>query len=126
MVRDHVSLLLRVGVAFSLIYPAVSGFFTPDAWVGYFPAFVLTLLGSEEMLTYLLHGFGILEIVLGLWILAGRNIFYPAVASTVILFLIVAFNISLLDILFRDIPIMLMALALALMAKDGDKSLPTA
>jgi hypothetical protein len=121
MVSAHVSLLLRVGLAFSLIYPAVAAFYTPTSWIGFFPSFVQDIVGNDEALTYLLHGFGVLEIVLGLWILTGRNIFYPSTAVAWILFFIVAFNISLLDILFRDIPIMLMALALALMHKPLTK-----
>lgn len=118
MQRSYVELLLRVGVAFALIYPAVSAFFTPDSWIGFFPPFVRDVLGSEATLEYALHLFGLLEVTLGVWILAGKKIFLPATIATLILFLIVVFNISLLDILFRDIPIMLMAMALALMHRS--------
>lgn len=114
MQRDYVGLLLRVGVAFALIYPAISAFLTPDAWIGYFPTFARDILGSDASLEYALHLFGIIEVTLGIWILAGKRIFIPSVLATAILFLIVVFNISLLDILFRDIPIMLMAIALAI------------
>lgn len=125
MVFDHVALLLRIGVAFAFIYPAVSGFLTPDAWTGYFPPFVQTIVGDDMYLTYLLHAFGVLELIIGLWILAGRKLFVPSALATLILLLIVVFNIALLDVLFRDIPIMLMALALTLLARK-DKTGETA
>lgn len=113
--RDYLSLLLRVGVAFALIYPAVSAYIAPLSWIGFFPPFVRDVVGSNEVLTLVLHLFGITEIVLALWILAGRHIFIPSALAAVMLFLIVALNISQLDILFRDIPIMLMAMALTIM-----------
>jgi len=118
MQRDYVSLLLRIGVAFAFIYPAVSAFFTPLSWIGFFPPFVSDAIGDETTLTYALHLFGILEIAIALWILAGRRIFIPSAIATVILFVIVISNITLLDILFRDIPIMLMSMALALMSRS--------
>jgi len=107
-----VALLLRVGVAFAFIYPAVSAYFTPLAWIGFFPGFVLDIAPDE---TLLLHLFGITEIVLALWILVGRRIFVPSVLAALYLFAIVIFNLASLDILFRDIPIMFMAVALAVL-----------
>lgn len=115
MQRDYISLLLRTGVAFALIYPAVSGFITPNSWIGFFPPFIRDIVGSDDALTYTLHTFGIVEVIVGFWILIGKHIFIPSVIATVMLFLIVVFNIALLDILFRDIPIMLMSMALAFM-----------
>lgn len=118
MHRDYVGLLLRIGVAFALIYPAVSGFFTPLSWIGFFPPFVSDAIGNEETLIYALHLFGIFEIALALWILAGRKVFVPSAIATFLLFVIVVGNITLLDTLFRDIPIMLSAMALALMSRQ--------
>ena len=106
-----VHVLLRIGVAFAFIYPAVAAFFDPLSWIGFFPAFMRDLFGSE---TLLLSLFGLTEIALALWILVGRRIFIPSVIASVYLFLIIVFNLSLLDIIFRDIPILLMAIALAL------------
>ena len=107
-------MLLRVGVAFAFIYPAVSGFITPTSWIGFFPPFTRDILGGNDALPFALHVFGVIEIILALWILAGRRIFIPSAVATILLFLIVALNISQLDILFRDIPIMLMSMALAI------------
>ena len=111
-----VILLLRIGVAFAFIYPAVSAYFTPLAWIGFFPDFFLDSLIDE---TLLLHLFGLSEIVIALWILIGRNIFVPSALATLYLLLIVVFNLNSLDIIFRDISIMLMAAALAVLHYKG-------
>jgi len=105
-------LLLRIGVAFAFIYPAVSAYFEPLSWIGFFPGFLRDVFPSE---TLLLHLFGLFEIIIALWILIGRNIFIPSVLAAVFLFGIVVFNLSSLDIVFRDIPIMLMAVILAVL-----------
>jgi len=102
--------LLRLGVAFAFIYPAVSAFFNPFAWVGYFPPFV----GDVISIGIALYIFGAIEIVIALWILFGKRIFVPSVIATVILLGIVIFNWAQMDVLFRDIPIAAMSLALAL------------
>lgn len=106
-----VHVLLRIGVAFAFIYPAVAAFFDPLAWIGFFPTFMRDIFPSD---TLLLHLFGITEVIIGLWILVGRKIFIPSVLASIYLFLIVVLNLELLDIVFRDIPILLMAIALAL------------
>lgn len=102
--------LLRLGVAFSFLYPPVSAWFNPYAWVGYFPTFIVDMSPVSDLT--LLHLFGILEIALGLWILFGKKILVPAALATLSLFLIVTFNWTQMDVLFRDLPIALMALAL--------------
>lgn len=102
-------LLLRLGVAFSFLFPPVNALIDPYSWVGYFPSFVRDL--GPEML--LLHVFGVVEVVLALWILSGRRIFYPSLAAAAILALIVLANLGDFQVLFRDVSIAAMALALA-------------
>jgi hypothetical protein len=106
--------LLRIGVAFAFIYPAVSAWFNPYAWVGYFPSFIQSFV--DPML--LLHPFGALEIGIALWILFGKRIFIPSLIAVIMLACIVILNLSQMDVLFRDIPILLMALALLFSAKN--------
>lgn len=105
------SLLLRFVLAFALIYPAASAILNPDAWIGYFPAFVFEL-GTPELV--LLHGFGAIEIALAVWLISGWRVFYPALATAALLLLIAAFNFTQMDVLFRDIALAGAALALAL------------
>ena len=63
----------------------------------------------------LLHAFGAVEILIGLWILSGYKIFIPALLATVMLLGIVTFNFSQFDVLFRDVTIACLTLSLALM-----------
>jgi uncharacterized membrane protein YphA (DoxX/SURF4 family) len=107
--------LLRIGVSFSFIYPPISAFFNPYAWVGYFPPF-FSALPIEATLR--LHVFGVIEVVIALWILFGRKIAVPALFAAAMLAGIVLFNLSQMDVLFRDIPIILMALALIILEKN--------
>lgn len=103
-------LLLRVGVAFSFLYPPVSALFDPYAWIGYFPPFLTQGLGEWELV--LLHLFGVVEVAIALWILFGRNIWIPSTAATLMLVAIVVLNLSQFDVLFRDLSIALMSAAL--------------
>jgi uncharacterized membrane protein YphA (DoxX/SURF4 family) len=103
-------LILRIGVAFAFIYPPLDAIANPDSWVGYFPQF---LLNSGIPTTLLLHGFGVVEVVIALWILSGWRIIWPALAAAVMLVAIVAFNANQFELLFRDLSIAAAALALA-------------
>ena len=108
---NMVHVVLRVGVAFAFIYPAVAAFLEPLSWIGFFPAFIRDIVDSETILLSLVSLF---QIGIALWIIAGRKIFIPSVIASIYLCLIIIFNLELLDIVFRDIPILLMAIALAL------------
>ena len=103
--------LLRLGVAFAFLYPAINAFFDPYSWVGYFPSFVRDI--APELI--LLHLFGLIEIVIALWILSGKRIFLPSAAATAMLLVIVVFNLSDFQVLFRDVAIAAMALSLAVL-----------
>ena len=104
-------ILLRAGVAFAFLYPAINALFDPVSWFGYFPSFVRGL-APEPVL---LHGFGLVEAIIALWILSGKNIFWPCIAATVILLAIVGFDSSEFQVVFRDLTIAAAALALGLM-----------
>lgn len=105
-------LLLRVGAAFAFLYPPLAAIFgDPYSWIGYFPSFTRGFV--DEMV--LLHLFGAVEILIGLWILSGYKIFVPSLLATAMLLGIVAFNFYDFQILFRDLSIAAMTLALAVM-----------
>lgn len=113
--------LLRIAVAFAFLYAPIDAFFEPTTWLGYFPSFVVNLfhvisipLKWSDVL--LLHGFGVLEIVLALWVLFGKRVRMPAIIMALLLFAIVGFNLdpSNFSVLFRDVSIAFAALALAL------------
>lgn len=103
-----VSLILRVALALSLLYPAIVGFINPLNWIGYFPSFLLNSSSGNLFLIV----FGIFEIILALWILSGWKIIHSSSIAFVLLILIVLLNLSQFIILFRDVSIALSALAL--------------
>lgn len=101
--------ILRAGVAFAFLYPAVSAVFTPDSWIGYFPSILRGVVPD----LVLLHSFGFVEAVLALWIVSNKKIFLPSLTATVMLVSIVVLNVSQFEIVFRDLSIAAGALALA-------------
>lgn len=109
------TLLLRLGVAFAFLFPPANALIDPYYWIGYVPNFLDAIVPDMAML-YL---FGIVEVVIGLWILSGKRIFIPSVAATALLALIVLLNLNDFQVLFRDVPIALMALALAVLNRPA-------
>lgn len=117
MRQEASDLLLRLGTALAFLYPPIDAFLNPFSWVGYMPLFLRDLL--PEML--LLHAFGVLQIGLAVWILSGRKIFIPSVLATIILIFIVLFNLNDFGVLFRDLSISAMTLALAILHRPRRK-----
>ena len=104
-------LVLRLGLAFAFLYPPFAAILDPVGWGAYFPHFLLV---SGIPTAILLHGFGIIEAVLAVWILSGWNIKIPATLCAILLILIVVSNLSNFDVVFRDVSIAAIALALML------------
>ena len=111
--------LLRVGLAFAFAYPAIDAYFDPASWLGYFPhwvvnAFHLVSIPLKLSDVFLLHGFGVLEVLLALTILFAVRVRFPALIMSIILFTIVLTNLdaSNFSVLFRDVSIACGALAL--------------
>ncbi len=109
--RQIVSLILRLSLAFSFAYPAVNAVFDPSSWIGYFPPFMLGVVPDA----ILLHSFGALEMLLALWVLSGWKIRIPSMIMALMLLGIVMFNLSQFQVVFRDLSIMGLAIALAVM-----------
>lgn len=109
--KEHcASLLLRLGLAFSFLYAAIAAFLDPFSWIGFFPSFARSIIPND---TLLLSLFGCTETVVALWLLFGKRLFLPSVIAALLLFGIVVFNWKSLDILFRDISLGFMALAIS-------------
>ena len=107
------SLFLRIGLAFVFFYAAVSALIFPENWTGFIPLFLKNLI-SESFLLLL---FSIYEITLGVWLLSNKKIFYASVLSAVTIFFIIIFNFTVLDVVFRDVAILFMAVALAVISR---------
>ena len=102
--------LLRIAVALAFVYPPLHALSNPDSWIGYFPQFLLNT-GLPPLV--LLHAFGVIEIIIAVWILSGWRIEWPATVAALMLAAIVVFNGNQFEILFRDVSIALACLALA-------------
>ena len=122
MNTEIAKLILRIGVAFAFLFPALNSYLDPYAWVGYLPSFIKGFVPD----LFLLHVFGAVEIVIALWILSGWRIFVPSAVATLMLLGIVFFNPSEFQILFRDISIAAMSFYLAMVSwSDGKQSRAT-
>lgn len=111
MERERLAdVILRCGLAFAFLFPAADAFFNPTAWLGYFPGFLRGVVPD----IVLLHAFGAVEIILALWLLSGWRVFYPAVLMTLMLLSIAVFLSYDFEILFRDLSIAAIGMALAI------------
>jgi hypothetical protein len=118
MDKNSLSILfLRIGIAFSLIYAAVGGILNPDSWIGFFPPFIQGIVSDDMLLSF----WGAIELIIALWLLSNRRVFYPAIISALMMLGIVVFNFGALDVIFRDIAILLAAVSLAIMTYEGKK-----
>jgi hypothetical protein len=103
------TLLMRIAIAFAFLYPPFDSYFHPYSWISFFPPFMLGHV-SDGML---LFGWGAIEAIIAVWILSGKKIFIPSLAATILLLAIVVFNLSMFEIVFRDISLALVAATLA-------------
>jgi uncharacterized membrane protein YphA (DoxX/SURF4 family) len=117
-----IHIILRIGIAFALLYPPFAALGDPISWASYFPPFFHSL---PIDLIFLLHAFGVLEVVLALWILSGWRIRVPAALTTMLLLAIIMLNLNQFDVLFRDLSIAAMTLALTLWPSVTKPNEPT-
>lgn len=110
MIDKRVDWILRIGLAFAFLYPPIDAIFDPYSWLGYFPSWMHGYV--PDMV--LLHGFGLIEVLVALWILSGCRIFLPScVAFLMLLAIVIVDGNGQFEILFRDLSIASIALALA-------------
>ncbi|MBI2146736.1 hypothetical protein HYU22_05345 [Candidatus Woesearchaeota archaeon] len=106
------SFFLRLAIAVPFLYAAIAALLQPEAWIGFIPGWVQAFIPAN----LLLPGFSIYEIVLSLWLLSGKKVVYSASVAAVTLALITITNLTVLDIVFRDIGLILAAVALAVLS----------
>ncbi len=100
--------ILRVGLAFAFLYPAISSLIVPSDWIGFVPMVVRDLVDGNLFLFV----FSVIEILVALGILFFRNPFYPALFGGLILVFTILFNFGSFVLIFRDVSILAMVLAL--------------
>ncbi|MSR78541.1 MAG: hypothetical protein EXS59_00110 [Candidatus Taylorbacteria bacterium] len=104
------TLILRLGVAFCFLYAGIAGFIDPESWIGWFPRFMRDIIPG----LLLLKIWGVYEIVTGLWILSGKNIFWPSLVASLSLAGLILTNLNAMDIIFRDVTILSATIALTI------------
>ncbi|MEK6850297.1 MAG: hypothetical protein AABX85_01850 [Nanoarchaeota archaeon] len=106
------SFLLRIGLAIVFLYAGIAAFLSPDGWVGFVPGFVSNVISPY----YFLHIHSIFNILLALWLISNKKVFYASIISSCALIAIILFNYTALDIVFRDISILFAAIALSVIS----------
>lgn len=107
-------LLLRIGLAFTFLYASASSFISPNDWIWYIPDWLQQIIPGNILL--IVHG--VFEITLGIWLLTGWKGFYASIVAALDLLAITILNIEILDVVFRDVGLLLAAAALAFLYKD--------
>lgn len=102
------ALLLRIALAFAFLFAAVSSFITPSDWIGYFPAVMRNIVPG----TVLLPIFSGIELIVAMTLLVGWYTRYVALFAAAMLAGIVIANPAQLPVTFRDVSLVIAALAL--------------
>lgn len=105
---------LRMGLAFVFAYASFEIYLNPHNFLKYTPAFLLKLLPQDVFL----YSFGIMEIVLAIWILTKWKSSLSSLVSLLLLLGIILFNLEHFSILFRNVAIATSALALFILDKQ--------
>lgn len=108
-----VSFFLRIGLTAVFIYAAIASFMDPDTWASFIPSFM----GEIVPVKTLLMAFSVYELVLAILLFLDRYVFAAAILSALTMAGIVVTNAPGMDVVFRDVAIMFMALALAALKK---------
>ena len=103
-----ISFLLRIAIAVPFLYAAISATLQPENWMGYFPSGLRAIIPGA----LLLAGFSLYQGALSVWLISGKRILYPSLLSVLTLLAIITANITLLDIVFRDVGLLFAGVAL--------------
>lgn len=113
------TILLRLGLSFAFLYPAVSSLVNPDSWMGFLPEWIGVLMPVSTALIL----FSIFEIIVGVGVLFMKNPTVPAGAIIATLLIIIAINWRAFDIVFRDVSIVAMAWALIVLKMEKESGI---
>lgn len=115
--RERAILLLKIGISFAFLYPAISAFINPALWIGYVPTWIDVFIPRDTFLPI----FSAFEIII-----AGGVLFFnkaiPSVIAGIMLVSIVIFNRNEFSVVFRDLAIAFAAFALAILLKKHPHS----
>jgi len=109
------ALILSFGLAFVFLYAGVSSLVNPQLWIGYLPQFISNFIALDVAITFI----AAYEIVLGLLLVSGKFRKLTAVLSALTLAGIIASSLNQFVITFRDVGLLLMAVALFFMDEES-------
>ncbi len=95
-------------MAFTFFYAAIASLVNPDNWIGYMPAFLLSIFPAGFLLT----AFSIYEIALAAILFWGKWLRLSSLLSVATLAGITVFTLGIFDVTFRDVGLTFAALAL--------------
>lgn len=105
--------LLRIGVAFALLYPAVMSFVSPEKWIGRLPAVISSFMAPKTFLMLL----AAYEILFAILILIKPDPGWIAGIVFLTFALTAVFTYSDFDLVYQNVTMGLAALALAFFGK---------
>ena len=112
--KSLLSFFLRLAIAVPFLYAAISSFLDPTSWIGFLPGWIGIIMPKEIALSM----FSIFQIILSLWLLSGKWLRYSSVLASATLLGITVFNLGALDIVFRDVGLLLASVSLTLLAYE--------
>ena len=105
-------LILSLGLAFVFLYAGVASLMNPQLWVSYLPHFM----GNFIALDLAIKLIAVYEVVLGLLLVSGKFRKVAAALSALTLAGIIVSSLNQFVITFRDVGLLLMAVALFFMS----------
>lgn len=112
--KPLISFFVRLAIAVPFLYAAISAFLDPTSWIGFLPGWIGNIMPREMALSI----FSIFQIILSVWLLSGKGLRYSSVLASVTLLGITVFNLGALDIVFRDVGLLLASISLTLLAYE--------
>ena len=109
-----VSFIFRMGVASAYLYAGIGSLIDADSWMGFLPK----ILRASQFSGLILLLFSIYEIALCVWLISGKKGYLANLLSSLTMFVIIITNLSVLDIVFRDIPILFSSIGLMILYKE--------
>ena len=113
------SFLIRIGLAFVFLYAAVYMTISPEKYIDYFPKFMRDLVPGYT----LLHVFAIFEVILSFFLIIGKFNFMTAIISFLTMLALTVVNLDRFSVLFRNVSIILSALALVFMSRKSKQNM---
>jgi len=108
------ALILSLGLAFVFLYAGIASLLNPLLWVSYLPQFIGNFIALDVALKFI----AVYEIILGLLLASGRFRKVAAALSALTLTGIVVSSLNQFVITFRDVGLLMAAVALYFMPEE--------